>query len=501
MTENDNIKHYIGDLEATSEIDLVFKHIYDLMLANGGEGSNLNADMIDGYHASDFAPATIVQEISQCIHTINISGTEYNGQYVTLILSASDVSAEKNDETITVAEYLRTLNTLTTEHSNHITELQERIAFLDNETANKLEYFADNNLKYVIDENNVNRYYMDSDSVNGLSFVLVTQKQYDVLPKEQKADPRNIFIINNNLDDEFIQSEYTAPSVLKASMDMQLQVNSSTKNIEYSVDGGHSWKVFMPLVGSGIDDAHKGILYPEWFGEVKQAIESNITLQDQNDYPFLLNTSANQAFLQKNPITGIKSNNSNITVANDNGIADIGNILSDNLATLLSADDGAIIKSVIPVDNLELTTHRIEELSENKNHNTYPTSKAVSDYIETIRGSLTNSIRAKADSTHVHSTWTLVTLKKDVAWLWYNPNTKMVQFRYWNQNVNLTSTDAVRIHQGLIPKAYRPHGSTTILPFLSHHQTGFINTSGDMYVSTNKTGKQNINTSAVWCYL
>ena len=70
MTENDNIRHYIGDLEATEDIDVVFKHIYDLMLANGGEGSGLNADMLDGYHASDFAPASLKDTIDTCINQI-----------------------------------------------------------------------------------------------------------------------------------------------------------------------------------------------------------------------------------------------------------------------------------------------------------------------------------------------------------------------------------------------------------------------------------------------
>ena len=43
MTQNDNIRYYTGTLEPVEDIDVVFKHIYDLMLANGGEDSGLNA--------------------------------------------------------------------------------------------------------------------------------------------------------------------------------------------------------------------------------------------------------------------------------------------------------------------------------------------------------------------------------------------------------------------------------------------------------------------------
>ena len=98
MTENDNIRHYIGSLEATEDIDVMFKHIYDLMLANGGEGSGLNADMLDGYHASDFAPASLKDEIDNSIQEIIINGRSYN-KGEPLEIQISDIINDGNDYT------------------------------------------------------------------------------------------------------------------------------------------------------------------------------------------------------------------------------------------------------------------------------------------------------------------------------------------------------------------------------------------------------------------
>ena len=296
MTVNDNFRHYIGELDVVEDIDLMFKHIYDLMLANGGEGSGLNADMIDGYHASDFAPASLAHQLNQRIQTITISNRDYSGLEVLLELYASDVTATQNDDSlITVQNYLSQLESASAEHSSAITDLQERTDFLSDDTSKaKISSFIENNLHQTYDDGNIERFYIDSDSVNGLSFTLVTQAQYDVLSKEQKEDPRNIFIINNNLDTDFSQSDYIPPSILKASMELQLGINDATHNIEYSIDNGATKKIAMPIVGT---DENKGVLYPTSFGQIKSVIESDNDLQNQNDYPFLLNTLENQSTL------------------------------------------------------------------------------------------------------------------------------------------------------------------------------------------------------------
>ena len=100
MTENDNFRHYIGDVEATEDIDVVFKHIYDLMLANGGEGTGLNADMVDGYHASDFAPASLRDDIDKCIHSIQLSddGAVYTDPNVILNILTNHITYYRTED-------------------------------------------------------------------------------------------------------------------------------------------------------------------------------------------------------------------------------------------------------------------------------------------------------------------------------------------------------------------------------------------------------------------
>lgn len=415
MTANDNIRHYIGDLETTEDIDLVFKHIYDLMLANGGEGSGLNADMVDGFHASDFAPASIIGEIEQYIQTIRIGDNVYGNQKdIVIDLFADYINTTKDDGTgsvLTVEEYLALLDEARTTVETDIETLQEVTSFLEDEALRyKLSYFANHNLQQTIDDDNIARYYIDSDSVNGLSFMLVTQAQYDVLPKEQKEDPRNIFIINNNLDSDFAQSNYTPPSILKASMELQFRINEDTRNIEFSIDGGSSWKVFMPIVGN---DSNKGPLYPEWFVDLKGVIADDEDLQDQSNYPFLLNTQANQASLE-NTASTVKINETEVIA--DEGIIDISNALEAYLSDWIVAQYSDIQNALdMPdVSNLESKSNRITNISTNQTDDNYPTSKAVAEYVNSVKqtlqtninnvqSTLQTSINGKANTNHTHS--------------------------------------------------------------------------------------------------
>lgn len=316
MTENDNIRHYIGDLEATEDIDLVFKHIYDLMLANGGEGSGLNADMVDGYHASDFAPASIIDEIANYIHTIYIDGDERphqgNAGIVTLKLLAQYIKCGENGEPLTtflqkVSGDINAINDdLTGIHT--VTDVLSQGTTLD-----RLLNFMNENIKCIPTDGGEVECYLDANSVNGLSFILVTQQQYDTLyTKEQKENPRNIFIINDDIGN-FDTEEYAAPSLLQAGMNLQFAINENTQELEYSIDKGKTWKPLIPLVAG--EDANrneiKGLLHPAWLNELKTYIDENDELEpelkNQNNYPFLLNDIETS-----NALSALKDNITNL---------------------------------------------------------------------------------------------------------------------------------------------------------------------------------------------
>lgn len=51
---NDNDKYWIGEVLTKEDVNEIWQHILDLLKVNGGEGSEINADMLDGHHASYF---------------------------------------------------------------------------------------------------------------------------------------------------------------------------------------------------------------------------------------------------------------------------------------------------------------------------------------------------------------------------------------------------------------------------------------------------------------
>lgn len=442
MTANDNIRHYIGDLETTEDIDVVFKHIYDLMLANGGEGSGLNADMVDGYHASDFAPASLKDEIDNCIHSITIGGTTYSGAEVILALLANDVffERESTSESQDVESFLNEIEGRVKDSEDSLSAINVIAAFLSDERMRKaLMSLIQNNLQIVIGDDGGEQYYFDANSVNGLSFQIVTQAQYDLLSNEKKLDPRNIYIINNDIDECFNKGKYAPPSILQAGMNLEFRLNTETKNIEFSVDGRpryvyqnneqvvnplKTWKVLLPLVGNGVTEDGKGLLYPEWFNDIKNVMTSEDLLNQEN-YPFLLNTPETKASLiegliDQNKITKITIGENVITPESvEDPNADITNAL-DSYVTSWIASHIASIQSQLEIDdieerlglsdiwdnfnNYETLSHKQTTISGNGNANDYPSTSAIVNYIkngvqaqiaslqESINGILANTV-------------------------------------------------------------------------------------------------------------
>lgn len=62
--DNDNTSIFIGEGLTKEEIQDQWFHIVDLLSQNGGEGSNINADMIDGFHADHFLTKESLQNES-----------------------------------------------------------------------------------------------------------------------------------------------------------------------------------------------------------------------------------------------------------------------------------------------------------------------------------------------------------------------------------------------------------------------------------------------------
>lgn len=83
--------------------------------------------------------------------------------------------------------------------------------------------------------------------------------------------------------------------------------------------------------------------------------------------------------------------------------------------------------------------------------------------------------------------------------LYYNDDTRTVEFHYYRTNYSFTGTSAVTLHSGAIPSAYRPKSNINLT---SYNATivGAVNTSGDILSATSTTGTKNINLTAMWHY-
>lgn len=403
MTENDNIRHYIGDLETTEDIDVVFKHIYDLMLANGGEGSGLNADMLDGFHASDFAPITLKDELVNCIQSIEFQNERYTGTDVILkevlanLVAVQRRNSDNTTYTTDVETFLQDLDERRMQIDEVLSSFESiRDLFEANNNQEALEHMITNNIKEVIEEGETLEYYLDSDSVNGLSFSLISQQDYDLLPNAVKEDPRNIFIINDNIND--IDSEgYVPPSLLRASMNLEFRIRNM--NIEYSIDNGQIWKIMLPLVGV---ETNKGVLYPDWFSAIRDVMTDE-DLYNQEDYPFLLNTTDNLSALLSNKIKSIRFGQNNTVSPDSNGVADVETVLNRFLNNWLSSQYANIEENMnIPdVSGFEEAGNKVNEIQGLGNESKYPSTKAIVDYVSAQAELLRAEIEKKENASNL----------------------------------------------------------------------------------------------------
>ena len=444
MTQNDNIRYYTGTLEPVEDIDVVFKHIYDLMLANGGEDSGLNADMVDGYHASDFAPASLISEINKCIHSITIGGRRYSDNDIVLELLAKDMSlTNNNNETVNLETFLNNLDQSTQafeeETNSTLDDLLERTDFMSDYGQSAISNLINNKITYIYNgssggedlDYSKGEFYLNADSVNGISFSIVTQQQYDALPNEQKKDPRNIFIINNNIGESISDGTYAPPSVLQAGLNFKLKVDTNTWNVLFSIDNGASWKIAAPLIG---DHDNKGFLYPSNFEQIKEVMTADASYDsnmfNQDKYPFLLNDSATKESLFQDLLNdsatkesllqdrakGIQIGGNSITADFDNPILNIDSLLTNYLDNRY-AQQSAItnVNSTISGNMTQIaeTYQRKSNLStsiSSPGTNTdYPSTKAVIDYIKSSQDSLAATLRrAISNVALVDSGWKTV---------------------------------------------------------------------------------------------
>ena len=292
MTENDNFRYYYGQSLINEEKTVSeYKSILDYIRTHGGSGSGIDADMLDGYDSSDFLlrsddtymPAGFYigytsimnsdTEGEQFLDTRDIEFTNKGQQYEymfntdlentindklnsTTSVSLEDIliNAKNNyygdweidhqnqslnaglfdlESTISYALAYMKMN------NNRLQSEIDSLPVFDSETFDKLQKIVDNHIRdfYVYDENgNVDRtrteQLLDAGAVNGLRFILATQEQYDKYPATIRENPYYIFIIRDEVPDEYIK-----PTTISAGAFKPL-FKADGKNLMVSVNDG-----------------------------------------------------------------------------------------------------------------------------------------------------------------------------------------------------------------------------------------------------------------------
>lgn len=115
--------------------------------------------------------------------------------------------------------------------------------------------------------------------------------------------------------------------------------------------------------------------------------------------------------------------------------------------------------------------------------------------------SLQSTVNGKANASHTHTGWNGLTINS-YCWLRYNPQLRLVEFRYVRSKYNFSSTSNIKLHSGLIPSAYRPMIGDVVLAVASSKYYAYIeNETGDMYVRRDETGSNVvISCSGFWTY-
>lgn len=194
-------------------------------------------------------------------------------------------------------------------------------------------------------------------------------------------------------------------------------------------------------------------------------------MQEQDDYPFILNTTYNKTLLEDiptqldNKLENIQIGNSQATV--NNQIANITDNLNTYLSTYLtnyvneSADLSSRIQNQInsafnTSQSIEKVTNKVTNIPNNKSNTYYPTTQAVYDYVSPIQASVPQY------------SWTSVKANGICK------STGTIYFYKYGRVVNVTASlniDGPWVVQGLdnygefmnIPAGYEPAGNQRIV--------------------------------------
>ncbi len=353
MTQNDNFKYYYGQSLIDKDTVSEYESILDYIVAHGGKGSKIDADMLDGYDSSDFllvgdsdaymppgfyiGYTPIINAVTAGLQFLYARDMKLEGEYSymftapssesTIILKIEqfydDILGEGQRSPIETAK-AQYIGDWEIDHKNNILnaglidlelairclleyenknkdELDDQIGQLrellfDPDDFNKLKYILEHylvSLPTYDDEGNITNnmeWVLDAGSVNGLRFFLVTQRQYDAYPAAIREDPRYIFIIRDD-----VPEAYVTPTTISAGSFKPL-FKTDGVNILVSVDHGNTYYVAGKLYQ--FDEDEDGLI-PMYVGDnTLPTLLADSTLLGDN---FFINGAWMRTFLGTDP--------------------------------------------------------------------------------------------------------------------------------------------------------------------------------------------------------
>src|SRR5574344_41994 len=279
MTDNDNEKYYIGEVLSNKDINEQIRYIYDLMTANGGDGSGIDADMLDGYHASEFAKVDVENLVKTRIKEGTLIGETAIYNDVENYITTDDVNlTNKNDpayfgENSLTKKLYQIEKALSQINTSTFVRAKAGYSLINNLDYEDLKFLSSHIQLYDTDEASTYR-YLNSDSVNGLSFILITQSDYDNLSDADKNNWHNVYIIREGVD-----SNYNAPTLLGAGQTLEFRIKNNT--LEYSIVT-NQWHSLVTLYDLVTLESIKAL----------NAEVDGVGDSEQADYPFILRAGA-----------------------------------------------------------------------------------------------------------------------------------------------------------------------------------------------------------------
>lgn len=414
MTQNDNFRYYYGQSLINKDTVSEYESILDYITTHGGHGSNIDADKLDGHESTEFifvgddvymppgfyiGYTPILNQPDEGFQFLGSRDIQLNGIYQYMFdengLNAglkietfyNELSVDPTPINIAKTNYIGNWEN---DHTNNLlnaglvdlelaincvleygkartTDLQEQITALIEKSLSENDL---DDLHYILDHYLVEfRTYdedgnltdntekvLDAGAVNGLRFFLVTQQQYDEYPAPIREDPRYVFIIKDDVPEEYI-----TPTTISASSFKPL-FKTDGNHIMVSINGGATYYIAGNIYQFAEDEDG---LIPMYVGDnTLPTLLTDTTILGDN---FFINGLWMREFLGSDPNT-------------TNTLEDI---IDQQIAGLENRMETLIDNKIANLNQYELTANKLTDTL-TASSTQYPSSYVVKQNVQTL---------------------------------------------------------------------------------------------------------------------